>query len=158
MSIPAEIFFLAPMKKPALGGLGFVHQSGKGGAVSSSAPGKGCRQLSAEPGVKGRNEKAAPGKVPARPGPFGVVPSRTPQCNKCAADVKRPLRSRGAACAGLLPSQGGGGNLSKVARVEKPAGEGLVHDLFRRRRSSIRSSQWWRCSAASSGVMSSSIS
>lgn len=45
--------FLAPMKKPALGGLGFVHQSGKGGAVSSSAPGQGCRQLSAEPGGPG---------------------------------------------------------------------------------------------------------
>ncbi|MBS2059001.1 hypothetical protein AO961_32255 [Pseudomonas aeruginosa] len=62
------------------------------------APGHGCRQLSAEPGGKGRNEKAAPGKVPARPSPFGVVPSRTPQCNKCAADVKRPHWSRGAAC------------------------------------------------------------
>ncbi len=52
--------FLAPMKKPALGGLGFVHQSGKGGAVSSSALGKGGRQLSAEPGRKGSLERKAP--------------------------------------------------------------------------------------------------
>ncbi|OPE14089.1 hypothetical protein APA66_33250 [Pseudomonas aeruginosa] len=59
---------------------------------------RGGRLLSAESGGKGRNEKAAPGKVPARPGPFGVVPSRTPQYNKCAADVKRPHWSRGAAC------------------------------------------------------------
>lgn len=52
--------FLAPMKKPALGGLGFVHQSGKGGAVSSSALGKGGRQLSVESGGKGSLERKAP--------------------------------------------------------------------------------------------------
>lgn len=75
--------------------------------------------------MKGRNEKAAPGKVPARPGPFGVVPSRTPECIKCAADVKSPHGSRGAACAGLLSSQAGGGNLSKVGRNEKPRSAGL---------------------------------
>lgn len=76
-------------------------------------------------GRAGRNEKAAPGKVPARPSPFGVVPSRTPQCNKCAADVKRPHWSRGASCAGLLPSQDGGGHLSKAGGNEKPRGAGL---------------------------------
>ncbi|OPE34699.1 hypothetical protein APB46_33110 [Pseudomonas aeruginosa] len=75
-----------------------VVSGGRGRAGASSAPEHGCRQFSAEPGVKGRNEKAAPGKAPARPGPFGVVPSRTPQCIKCAADVKRPHWSRGAAC------------------------------------------------------------
>ena len=54
----------------------------------------------------GRNEKAAPGKAPARPGPFGVVPSRTPECIKCAVDGKRPRWSLGAALSWrLLSSQ-----------------------------------------------------
>ncbi|OPE38886.1 hypothetical protein APB58_30030 [Pseudomonas aeruginosa] len=68
------------------------------GAAQYRVQRRGGHLLGTESGGKGRNEKAAPGKVPARPGPFGVVPSRTPQCNKCAADVKRPHWSRGAAC------------------------------------------------------------
>lgn len=102
-------------------------QAGKGGAVSNSTSGQGGRLLSAESGGKGRNEKAAPGKVPARPGPFGVVPSRTPQCIKCAADVKSPHGNRGASCAGLLPSQDGGGHLSKAGGDEKPRGCGAFN-------------------------------
>lgn len=46
---------------------------------------------------------------------------------KCAADVKRPLRSRGAACAGLLPSQDGGGHLSKAGGDEKPLVRGSFY-------------------------------
>lgn len=84
---------------------------------SALSAGQVGRQLSAGPGGKGGNEKAAPGKVPARPGPFGVVPSRTPQCIKCAADVKRAHGNRGVACVGRLSSQGGGGHLSKVTET-----------------------------------------
>lgn len=97
---------------------------GRGSAGASSAPGHGCRQLSAEPGWKGRNEKATPGKVPARPSPFGVVPSRTPQCIKCAADVKRAHGNRGVACVGRLSFLAGGGHLSKAGGDEKPRGCG----------------------------------
>lgn len=105
-------------------------QARKDGAVSSSASRQRCHLLGAESGGRaGRIEKAAPGKAPARPGPFGVVPSRTPQCIKCAADVKRPW-SRGATCAGLLPSQAGGGHLSKAGGDEKLRGAGLDNSIL----------------------------